>query len=273
MATAARLAAGTISMELLFEIGNAVRPRGHALIYFKDGIDPERVGASYVVLLPVSVDMTKYVPPFLAGQMEAMGNPDMSSFAFPPAPEPVPGARWIHQLAEDRGDDLIYGGVARLDDTAGLMGLVGEIATEYGRLYKQVMPSPDTVNVLDAESESKSETALPEVDDVVYSLMREADMLAELTRLMGRLRYAVEGGDKQTALETEAKIRAMSRHMPDNRQIDRLADASISLASHASELAQLYLERAYGLLQEDYIKVQSLDKRIAALKESDDSAG
>ena len=104
--------------------------------------------------------------------------------------------------------------------------------------------------------------------------MSVADILAELTTLMGSMRYAVEGGDKQTALETEAKIRAMSRHMPDNRQIGQLADASISPAPRASELAQLYLERAYGLLQEDYIKVQSLDRRIAALKESDaDSAG
>ena len=54
-------------MALEYHIGDADNPRGHALIYFRDGSDPEKVGAAYIVMLPVSVDISKYVPPFLAG--------------------------------------------------------------------------------------------------------------------------------------------------------------------------------------------------------------
>ena len=97
-------------MALEYHFGNASDPKGHALVYFRDGSNSGRVGASYVVILPVSVDISKYVPPFLAGQVEQLGSGDMSSFAFPPAPELVPSEAWLRETAEKRGDDLLFGG-------------------------------------------------------------------------------------------------------------------------------------------------------------------
>lgn len=249
-------------MELQFEQGDRTNPRGHALVYFRDGTDSDRAAATYVVLLPVSVDMAKYVPPFLAGQMEAMGNPNMSSFAFPPAPEPIQSVDWVQRMATARGDDLIYGGTAVLDDAARLMGTVGEITAEYSRLYSEAQPSEPE------EDTGGGETGQPEFDDVMYSLMSEPDLLAELAGLVGRLRFAVESGDHGTVREAEMKIRAIGRNVPDNRQIDRLADAAADTSPRASELAQLYVERAYGLMQEDYLRVQTLDDRISALEQS-----
>ena len=122
-------------MTLEYHIGNAAQPKGHALIYFKDGSNPDRVGASYVVILPVSVDISKYVPPFLAGQVEQLGAGEMSSFAFPPAPEPVPSEAWLRQMAELRNDDLLYGGVAKLSDVTALMEVVAGISAEYAAHY------------------------------------------------------------------------------------------------------------------------------------------
>ena len=75
-------------MTLEYHIGDPASPKGHALIYFRDGSDPDKVGAAYVVMLPVSVDISKYVPPFLAGQVEQLGTGNMSSFAFPRLPNP-----------------------------------------------------------------------------------------------------------------------------------------------------------------------------------------
>ena len=246
-------------MDLKFEIGDSATPRGHALVYFTDSSDSSRVGASYIVVLPVNVDIAKYVPPFLAGQIESIGGSDMSSFSFPPAPEPVNSVEQVREIAKSRHDDLIFGGSQRLDDTANLMGLVGEITVEYRKYYDAFAGSltAEETNVLEADSDSPAG-----VDEFLYGLMSQADLLTEVTNLVGKLRYAVEGGDAATAEECEIRIRAAGVHMPDNRRVDLLAEAAAGRGPNAEELARLYVERAYGLLQEDYRTVKGVEDRI-----------
>ena len=74
-------------MDLTFDRGDAQRPRGHALVYFRVDTE-EQLYAAYIVALPVKSDFGKYVPPFLAGHW---GNApiDLSKIALPPVPEPV----------------------------------------------------------------------------------------------------------------------------------------------------------------------------------------
>ena len=246
-------------MDLKFEIGDAASPRGHALVYFSDASDPSRIGASYIVVLPVNVDIAKYVPPFLAGQIESIGGSDMSSFSFPPAPEPVNSVEQVRAIASSRHDDLIFGGSHRLDDAADLMGLVGEITSEYRKLYDQFAESlsPDESKVLEGDTTG--------VDEFLYGLMSQSDLLTEVTNLVGKLRYAIEGGDAATAEECELRIRAAGVHMPDNRRVDLLAEAAAGRGANAEELARLYVERAYGLLQEDYRAVKGVEDRIKQL--------
>lgn len=246
-------------MDLNFEIGDSAKPRGHALVYFTDSSDPSRVGASYIVVLPVNVDIAKYVPPFLAGQIESIGGSDMSSFSFPPAPEPVNSVEQVREIANSRHDDLIFGGSQRLDDAANLMGLVGEITSEYRKYYDAFTGSltAEEPNVLEADLDSPAG-----VDEFLYGLMSQADLLTEVTNLVGKLRYAVEGGDSATAQECEIRIRAAGVHMPDNRRVDLLAEAAAGRGPNAEELARLYVERAYGLLQEDYRTVKGVEDRI-----------
>jgi hypothetical protein len=247
-------------MDLKFELGDPVRPCGHAIIYFTDPADPEKSSATYIILLPVTVDIKKYVPPFLAGQIEGMSSADMSAFAFPPAPEAVESASWVRSVAEARGDDLIYGGRGSANDAPALMGRVSEIMTEYRQLYaaRRIGAAPN--------SGGRSEEPAAPVEDVVYSLMSEADLLTELTTLTGRLRYAVEGGDRATAAETEARIRAIGYRVPENRRISRLAEVASNPSPKSSALAQLYVERAYALFREDYLRVKTLEKQIADLE-------
>ena len=40
-------------MDLTFEKGDAQRPRGHAVVYFRVDTEPDKVYASYMVVLPV----------------------------------------------------------------------------------------------------------------------------------------------------------------------------------------------------------------------------
>ena len=104
-----------------------------------------------------------------------------------------------------------------------------------------------------------------DVHDVMYSLMAEVDLLTELTKLMGRLQYESSGGDEVGARESEAKIRAIGRHVPDNRRIDLLVDSAIDGLPDAPRRAQLYLERVFAMYREDYTRVHTIEQEIKAL--------
>ncbi len=251
-------------MDLTFERGDANSPRGHALVYFRDNANPDSVAATYLILLPVSVDLQKYIPPFLAGQMPMGGEADLSAFAFPPAPESVESYEYLLSVAEERGDDLIFAGNRPLEDAANMMGVIGEILSEYGDRYRIGAPSNPELGGA-GDSAGSAETVAPTdyaVDNVVYEMMSEADQLGELTKLTGRLRFAAEGGDEETAGEATAHMRAIAFHVAENRNIDRLIDAALDKSEIGGQLAQLYLERAYALYREDYLRVKALDEDI-----------
>ncbi|MBI2964754.1 MAG: hypothetical protein HYY34_00965 [Chloroflexi bacterium] len=249
-------------MDLTFERGDPARPKGHAIVYVRDAADRDSIAATYVIILPVTVDITKYVPPFLAQQVPNLGEKGLTAFAFPPAPEKVAGHEHVARLAEDRDDDLIFAGTRESIDPGLLMALVGEIVAEYSARYEKwtaVAGQP----VIDKPGEHPGGG---EVDEVVYALMSEADRLNELTKLVGRLRYAAEGGDSATVDEAESQIRGIAKQMPANRRIDRLLAAAHSKPPEGARLAQLYLERAYCLFREDYLRVKALDAEIAAME-------
>ncbi len=254
-------------MELNFERGSAERPRGHAVVYFRDPADPDSVAATYIIVLPQVVDIGKYMPPFLAGQVPNLAEAGLSAFAFPPAPEPAGSYQDVVEVAEARDDDLIFGGSRPLSDVTGLLTVIGEIVEAYSMRYEEVVgaarPGAGAVGAVDAADEDGGTD--DGVDDVVYGLMSEADRLSELTKLVGRLRYATEGNDQATSADASAHVQALARRMPANRRIDLLLAAALNPAREGARLAELYLERAYCLLREDYLRVKTLDEEIAGL--------
>lgn len=253
-------------MQLDFEIGKSSDPRGHALIYFRDSGDREMVSATYIVILPIPIDIAKYMPPFLAGQVSDMGSESIGSFAFPPAPEQVAAYDDIRKAAEARNDDLIYGGAVSLSDVFETMERVSEATAEYDRLYNEAyqrLGSGGQQQQIEMSDEDELEES---IHDLMYGNMAEADLLSELTAQLGRMRYAVEGQDASTASETRAKLRAIGRHLPANREVTKLIAAASRNNPVASELSQLYLERAYCLYREDYLRLKKIDADIEALQ-------
>ena len=108
-------------------------------------------------------------------------------------------------------------------------------------------------------------TPTDDVHDVMYSLMAEVDLLTELTKLMGRLQYESSGGDQAGARESEAKIRSIGRHVPENRRIDLLVGAAIDGQPDSAKRAQLYLERVFAMYREDYTRVHTIEQEIKTL--------
>lgn len=276
-------------MELEFDRGSRSHPSGHALVYFRDADDSDTIGVTYVVILPVPLDLSKYMPPFLATQVAEMTSETISSFAFPPAPEPVDGYDELMKLAELRGDDVVYAGSHSFTDAFGLMEKVSEATSRYSDVYAEAHVGSGDAHVLDVrvaddddddddddEEEDKYFSSDAEmavralddeqtdvVDDLVYGSMAEADLLTELTSLLGRMRYAVDGGDATTAAESRSKIQAIGRYLPDNRKVSSLIAAASERTEQASQLAQLYLERAYCLYREDYLRLKKIEEDIA----------
>jgi len=107
---------------LSFERGDRAAPKGHALLLFQDPADQAKVFATYVVVLPVALDVVKYMPPFLASHASELVAKGLSAFAFPPVPEAAESVERLKQLAAARDDDLLLGGAA---DYLALSALLG----------------------------------------------------------------------------------------------------------------------------------------------------
>ncbi len=250
-------------MSLTFEMGDPGKPRGHAILYFRTGGGAE-VLATYVLVLPIAMDMGKYLPPLLASQLggmfgEAMGE-GMGSFAAPPVPEEVESVDYVRALAQLRGDDLVSGGDVVLGDMASAMQEAAEAVQEYTRLYQQY------AGTIESEAPEPAAAAIEagsaDVQRVLYDLMGERDRLGELSKLVGTLRFATDRGDEALTQETDASLRALGESLPEHYWTDKVRAAAMDMSETGAKLAQLYVERCYKLLDEDFPAVEELERRI-----------
>ena len=249
-------------MEIVFERGNVHKPRGHALLYFTSSFDAHEVWATYMIILPITVDMSKYVPPFLMSQVGDITPSDLTAFAFPPAPEKLENYQMLGNIADARDDDVLFAGSIDPSDVSHAMSLVNDAVQEYVKAYSEVVgKSPDFL-ATDSYDEHKGVG----VDEVLYGLMSEGDKLAELTKLISRLRFAVEGSDLNLIKEAEDDIELLKIHLSDNYNITQLIDMVKIGSNSGSKLADLYLQRCYHLVQEEYGKLIEVDAQIKELE-------
>ncbi|MCS7206539.1 MAG: hypothetical protein NZ951_01165 [Dehalococcoidia bacterium] len=246
-----------------FERGDPERPKGHAVLYFHTG--EGRYLATYLVVLPVDVDFTRYMPPYLAAHMGGASALDLSCFAFPPVPEAVSSLEALQQMAQQRDDDLLFGGSIATGDTLAMVAQVAEAVQAYARAYhrwRQQWPEPAPASAAPMTPEgASSDVGVPEV---LYGFMEERERLAELARLVGKLRFAVEGGDQKGMAEAEAEVRTLARYLDDRYAISRLLEAVKDPSPRGARLAQWYLERGWKLAEQDWEAVKALEARIAA---------
>lgn len=249
-------------MEFTFDRGSQESPKGHTLLYFRSIDDPDQCWATYIVILPILVDVSKYVPPFLMNQMGDIGPTDLSAFAFPPAPEQVNGYDYIKELAASRDDDLLFGGTLNTSDISSALMVVNEAITWYAQLYA------DNTAVQSEPELTETEDSLPGfgVNEVLYEFMSDNDKLGELTKQVGRLRDAVTTSDEGLAKETQEEIAILANHLPDNHQINDLMNAANSGDENGAKLADLYLQRCFHLIGEQYVKVGEIEDEIRVLE-------
>jgi len=276
-------------MDLIFEKGDSQNPRGHALLYFRVDTEQDSVYATYVVTLPVKSDLTKYVPPFLASHLGNMPLSDLSAFAMPPVPEALGSYAELERLSQLRQDDLVYGGSMFSFDLPRMM----EMATEAVQVYSGLCSDSLAMNSTPAEGaaaaigEELRETLEmpaaqepepepepePERDDsynvneVLFSFMSESDKLGELSKLLVRLRFAVDGADTAASDEVGAEITVLARHLPENYKVADLLIAAKDNSDRSSQLAKLYIDRCFRLSAREAEAATELDAQIQLLRD------
>ncbi len=261
-------------MDITFERGDPQRPKGHALLYFRVSTEPDKVYATYVITLPIKSDLTKYVPPFLASHLGNLPLNDFSAFAMPPVPEPVDSYEELERMSQARGDDLVFGDSMFSFDLPRMMEAVTEAVQAYAQRYADgtgsggvIESSPfDVPDAPSQEAQEADEDRSYDVNEVLFSLMSEADKLGELSRLLGKLRFAVEGRDSQGTEEAVQEITTLGRHLPENFQVGSLLAAARDTSQTASRLAQLYLERCFRISNGDMASAEDLDQQIRTLQ-------
>jgi hypothetical protein len=240
-------------MNLVFERGDRSAPSGHALVYFRTGNDA--VYAAYIIIPPIAFDPTEFTPPALA---PLLANLDLGAMSMatpiPPIPQEVAGGEYLMALAERRNDDLIFAGSIVVSSPAMLIPEMGEAASQYNDLYRAAGVPDATPTPIPAAS-----TPAPSR----YDTMSEGEKINELTSLTGQLRDTLTRGRPDT--EVLDAMRDLTASLPAKYRGSGLIRAAQQPGERGQHLAELYLERCYKLLREDYLDLERIDREIEAL--------
>jgi hypothetical protein len=248
---------------LSYVLGDADRPRGHALVFFRDRTDGDQVLASYIVVPPVQMDFAKYVPPMFAGQFDQLVAQGPSAFPLPPIPETVPSLDHLRALAIARDDDMLDGGSLDPKDLGRAMATVSEIAGEYMQAHLRAIEA-----MADSAAVDDAPEALPllDPDDILLDVLTDVEKVGRLAKLTGTLRYAVSGSDGALSQETVDSMRRVGRRLPEHYRVEELLLAAQSRDASADELVGLYVERCYRLAREELESIAALDQRISTMR-------
>lgn len=250
-------------MDLNFDLGSQEECKGHAVLYFRDSNNQNEVWATYIVLLPITVEVSKYVPPFLMNQISDIGANDLSAFAFPPAPEKVESREYIDVIANIRSDDILYGGIFDSIDIQSSMMLVNEAVQKYAEFYDHEIILENSIDSID--------NSKLDVNSVLYEFMSTNDKLSELTKMIGRLRFAIEGKEKSLAKEAENDIESLSKHLPNEYEVSKITNAAKSSDVDSSKLTDLWLKRCFHLTQQEFVEIGRIDDEIERLESNKNS--
>jgi hypothetical protein len=249
---------------LTFRAGDADQPRGHALLFFRDADDPDVTWATYLVVAPIHMDLGKYIPAAFATQLAGqLTSASPSAYPLPPVPEKIDGGLpWLDRTAQLRGDDLLDGGTLRMTDPLYALQPVADVGAQYAEACTRYLATAAPLE----QRAPELNTSSVDVDDLLMQVTTDSEKVGRLARLAGSLRYAVEGGDERLVEETVDEMQRVARHLGEKYRLAELIESARSTEPLGAQLAQLYIERCYRLVDEDYAAMADLDSKIDALR-------
>lgn len=174
----------------------------------------------------------------------------------------------LQLVAERRDDDLCDIGSISPHDTNGRVQLVSQSSAEYGQFYLNYVNSLKS-SPTPLPSFSEEPTALDDLDaeELLIQTMTDRQRLAELSKLVGLTRYALEGKDTHLIEDTRRRMQRIARQLPDKYRSNELITAAADPQERGAQLAELYIERGYKLLAEEYADIPGIEQAIRKLQE------
>lgn len=256
-------------MTLQFLHGTAQAPKGHAILFARSTHNPRVIYCTYCVVPPIPLSLAKYLPSFLAAQLppeDLREATSMNVVPIPPMLEEGKSLEHLESLAEHRDDDLCEIGSINPQDETARMQRVVDACQEYGQLYFNYASNFEQMPAISAEEEFVPLDDL-DAEDLFIETMSDRQRLTELGKLIGMARYALDGRDEQQLAETRSKMQRISGHLADKYKSQELIAAAADASPRGSRLAQLYLERGFKLLDEEYAEIPRIEREIRELRD------
>ena len=258
-------------MDMRFLRGDPQAPKGHAIFIARSTSDPRIVFCTYCIVPPTPLSLTKYLPSFLAAQLpaeELREANNVNVMPIPPMLEEGSSFEHLQMLAERRDDDLCDLGSISPGDEGARMQRVAEGCQEYGQLYLNYTLTFGEVPTSPISEIGEAGTPLDDLDaeDLLIQTMTERQRLTELGKLIGIARYALEGRDGNLLEETRRKMQRITGGLPDKYRSSELMNAAMDASERGARLAELYLERCFKLLDEEYADIPRIERAIRELQ-------
>ena len=258
-------------MGIQFLRGNAQSPKGHAIFIAHSSSSPRVVFATYCVVPPIPMSLAKYLPPLFAAQIPAEDLQDAANVAgmpIPPMLEEGFSMEHLEMLAARRDDDLCDIGSVNSRDEVARMQMATLSSQEYAQLYATYISSESQVSSPAAPKISESQP-LDELDteDLLVQTMSDRQKLAEIGKLVGTARYALDGHDSNLLQDTKRRMQRIAANLADKYRGNEIVAAAIDPKQQSARLAELYMSRAYKLLDEEYADIPDIERAIRELKE------
>jgi hypothetical protein len=254
-------------MGIHFLRGNGQTPRGHALLFARSTTDSQVIYSTYCLIPPIPMSLAKYFPPILAAQFpieELQSAGRISGMPIPPMLEEGLSLEELEELADRRDDDLCDLGSVSSEEVE-RMQVAAANCQEYAQLYSNSMlQSHPTQKKTPPSGPLSVDEQSPE--DLLLETMPERQKFAELGKLIGTARYALDGQDAALLQDTKRRMEQIIRRLPEKYRGIDLVTAATSSKPNSGRLAELYLSRAYKLVDEEYADIPEIDRAIQELR-------
>jgi hypothetical protein len=254
-------------MGIQFLRGNAQTPRGHALLFARGTTNSHVIYSTYCLVPPIPMSLAKYFPPIFAAQIpleELQGAANISGMPIPPILEEGMSLAELEELAKYRDDDLCDLGTISNEDIERMQATATH-CQEYAQLYTNALAQKRPAQKKPASSTSLRINEL-DTEDLLLEAMPERQKLAELSKLVGTARYALDGRDPSLLQETKLRMERIIKRLPEKYRGLELISAATGNKPHSGRLAELYLSRAYKLVDEEYAEIPGIDRAIQELQ-------
>ncbi|MBO0780572.1 MAG: hypothetical protein J2P37_17250 [Ktedonobacteraceae bacterium] len=259
-------------MGLSFLRGNSQTPKGHAILLARSSSDPGAVYATYCVVPPIPMSLAKYISPLLAAQIpgealnEAMNTGGV--FPIPPMLEEGFSLEQLQALAERRDDDLCDVGSLSSRDEMARMQIAVYSCQEYAQLYSTYMASASQISPAKIQA-AEEVSPLDDLDaeELFLQTMPDRQKLTELGKLVGTARYALDGHDTKLLQETKQRMERLARLLAAKYRGQEIVNSAIDPDARGARLAELYISRAFKLLDEEYADIREIENSIRELRE------